>query len=145
MKARIIFHGVAILVLLATVAAAQTPGKPASTAPTGQSADRQSSSPSVSEVTMDNEQARGREAASAMATGRSPHLPLSSAADKSLGSAHAPETLIAFTQADKARGGQTQVLVYKDSEDITSRYRPRNNRNSKSKPTTGSTTIPPGQ
>lgn len=145
MKARIIFHGVAILVLVATVAAAQTPGKPATTAPTGQLADRESNSPSVSDVTMGSEQARGREASSAMATGRRPHQPVLSAADKSLGSVHAPETLIAFTQADKARGGQMQVVVYKDSEDMTTRYRPGNNKTSKSKPTTDSTTTPPSQ
>ena len=145
MKPRIIFHGVAILVLLATVAAAQAPGKPAMTAPTNPSANRESSSPSVSDATIGNEQARGREAASAMATGRRPHQSLLSAADKSLGFGLAPQTLIAFTQADKARGGQMQVVVYKNSEDTTTGSRRGGNKNSKITLTTDSTTTPPGQ
>jgi hypothetical protein len=145
MKPRIIFHGVAILVLLATVAAAQTPGKPAMTAPTSPSANPESSSPSISDVTIGDEQARGREAAGAMVTGRRPHQPVLSAVDKSLGFARVPETLIAFTQADKARGGQMQVVVYKNSEDTTTGSRRGSNKNSKITLTTDSTTTPPGQ
>jgi hypothetical protein len=140
MKARIIFHGAAILVLLATVAAAQAPGKPATTAPTGQSADCESSSPSgVSEVTTGNEQARGREVSSGIVRGRRPHESVGIPADKSLGSAYATETLIAFTQADKARGGQMQVV------DMTNRYRRGNDKTPKIRPATTSTTTPPSQ
>ena len=191
MKVRIIFHGVAILVLVATVASAQSPKKPAKSAPASQSADRESSAPSVSEVTagsaqttdrksgsvivLDREaasgQASGREASSGMATGRRQHEPVL-AADKSLGSAHATESLTAVTQADKAKGGQMEnastnplykpsqnsgsnplyqskdkqaaaasggthdVVEYKDPEDMTTRYRPGNNKTSKIKPST---------
>ena len=63
MKPRILFHVLAVMLLLASVAAAQTPKQKAKTAPTGASADRESSSPSVSE----------REAGSGMATGRRQH------------------------------------------------------------------------
>ncbi len=118
MKARIIFHGVAILVLLTTVAVAQTPVKPAKPAPASQSADRESSAPSVSEVTMGNKQttdrksgsvivldreaasghASGREASSGMATGRRQYQPVVISNDKSLGSAHATEPLAAPSQ-----------------------------------------------
>jgi hypothetical protein len=70
MKVRILFHGVAVVALVATVvAAAQTPStpkKPAGAAPT-QSADRQSSAPSISE----------REASSGMATGKRQYKPIS--------------------------------------------------------------------
>lgn len=139
MKARIIFHGAAILVLLGTVAAAQTPRKPATTVPTGQSADCEFNPPSVSEVTMGNDQARGREASSAMATRRRPHQTVP------LGSGRAPEPLIAFTQADKARGGQMQVVVYKDPEDMTAADERHNNRIAKTRPNIASSTTPPGQ
>ena len=184
MKARIIFHAVAAVVLLTTVAVAQTPKKPATPAPKSQSADRESSAPSVSEVTMSKETAgrksgsviaADREASSGMATGRRQHEPVLLSADKSLGSAHATESLAAPTQADKAKGGQMQnastnplykdnksagtnplyeskdkqaapkpgtnheVVEYKDPEDMTTRYRPGNNKTSKIKPATGST------
>ncbi|MGA8088116.1 MAG: hypothetical protein WCA10_12475 [Terracidiphilus sp.] len=128
MKARIIFHGIAILVLLATVAAAQTSRKPAKPAAAGQSADRESSSPSVSEFTLGDRQttnrklgsvivldreaasghARVREASSGMASGRRQYEQVVMATNKSLGSAHALEPLAAPTQADKAKGGQMQ-------------------------------------
>jgi len=49
MKVRLIFHGVAVLVLIATVAAAQVPKKPAKTAPASQSAVREGSNPFLSE------------------------------------------------------------------------------------------------
>ena len=57
MKARIIFHGVAVLLLLAAVAVAQDKAKQA---PAAQSSDQESSASSAS----------GREASSGMATGR---------------------------------------------------------------------------
>jgi hypothetical protein len=198
MKARIIFHGVAILVLVASVAAAQTPKQPAKPVPAGQSADRESSAPSVSEVTaskaqasdrksgsvimMDRDaasgQASGREASSGMATGRRQYKPIVISKDKSLGSAHATESVTAPMQADKAKGGQMQdattnpmykgnqnagnnplyeskdrpaalnrsasheVVEYKDPEDMTTRYRPGNNKTSKLKPTTGNSNNP---
>ena len=198
MKARIVFHGVAVLVLLTTVAAAQTPAKPAKPAPAGQSADRESSSPSVSEVTMANKstterksgsvivldrdaasgKASGREVSSGMATGRRQHEPMVLATDKSLGSAHATESLAAPAQADTAKGSQLQnastnpmykdntsagnnplyeskdkqaapnpgssheTVEYKDPEDMTTRYRPGNNKTSRIKP---STTNPPAK
>lgn len=187
MKARIIFHGVAILVLLTTVAVAQTPVKPAKPAPASQSANRESSAPSVSEVTMGNKQtndrksgsvvvldreaasghASGREASSGMATGRRQYQPVIISNDKSLGSAHATESL-----DTPAKGGQMQnvstnpmykgdkstgsnplyeskekqaapnpgtshdVVEYKDGEDMTTRYRPGNNKTSRIKPST---------
>lgn len=179
MKARIVFHAIAVLVLLTTVAVAQTPKPPATPAAKGQSADRESSSPSVSEVTMGKQTAGrksgsvivlDREAASGMATGRRQHEPVLSTADKSLGSAHATESLAAPAQADKAKGGNMQnastnpmykdnknegnnplfeskdkkassnagasheVIEYKDPEDMTTRYRPGNNKTSKIKP-----------
>lgn len=202
MKARIIFHAVAVLVLLTTVAAAQTqtPKKPATPAPKGQSADRESSAPSVSEVTMGKQatdrksgsvivldrdtasgHASGREVSSGMATGRRQHEPVLLSDDKSLGSAHATESLAAPTQADKAKGGQMQnastnplykdnksvgtnplyeskdkqaapkpgtnhdVVEYKDPEDMTTRYRPGNNKTSKIKPTSDSTSTSPNK
>ncbi len=171
MKARIIFiifHGVAILVLLATIAAAQTPNQPARPSPASQATDREAASA----------QANGREASSGMATGRRQHEPVVIVTDKSLGSGHAIESLAAPTQADKAKGGQLQnastnplykdnqsagsnplyqskdrqaapkpgssheVVEYKDPEDMTTRYRPGNNKASKIKPTTDSTTTP---
>jgi hypothetical protein len=184
MRARIIFHGVAILVLLTTIAVAQTPVKPAKPAPAGQSADRESSAPSVSEVTMDNKQtterksgsvivldrdtasghASGREVSSGMATGRRQYQPVAISKDKSLGPAHATESLASPTQADTGKGGQMEnastnpmykgnktegnnplyeskekqaasnpgasheVVEYKDGEDMTTRYRPGNNK-----------------
>ncbi len=196
MKVRIIFHGVAILVLAATVASAQSPKKPAKPAPANQSADRESSTPSVSEVTSSSAQttdrksgsviilerdaasghASGREASSGMATGRRQYQPVIITNEKSLGSAHATESVTAATQADKAKGGQMQnastnpmykdnksegsnplyeskgkqaapaagashdVVEYKDPEDMTTRYRPGNNKTSKIKPST--TTAP---
>lgn len=216
MKARMIFHGVAILVLLTTVAVAQTPVKPAKSAPAGQSANRESSAPSVSEITMSNKQtperksgsvivldreattgqASGREASSGMATGRRQHEPVLLESDKSLGSAassretssgmatgrrqyqpvvisndkssaHATESLAAPAQADTtemqnasknpmykdnkstgsnplyeskdklaAPGSSHDTVEYKDSEDMTTRYRPGNNKTSNSKPST---------
>lgn len=60
LKTRIVFHGVAVLFLLAVVAAAQEPKDKKNPAPAPQSSGRESSTPSVSE----------REAASGMATGR---------------------------------------------------------------------------
>ncbi|HMG85572.1 MAG TPA: hypothetical protein VK574_07505 [Terracidiphilus sp.] len=171
MKARLIFHGVAILMLLATIAAAQTPGKP-KTAPAGRSADSEATS----------ERANGREVSKGMAKGRHLRQPMVIAADKSLGSAHATESLVANTQADKARGGQMQsasanliykdskiassnplyeskerqaasssgasheVVEYKDPEDMTTHDRPGNNKTSEIKPSTASaTSTPPGK
>ena len=129
MKARIIFHGVAILVLLTTVAVAQTPAKPAKSAPAGQSTNRESSAPSVSEVTMGKQTTDrksgsvivlDREASSGMATGRRQHEPVSLSADKSLGSAHATESLAAPDQAEKTKGGQMKNAstnpMYKDNK-----------------------------
>ncbi len=176
MKARIFFHGVAILVLLATIAAAQTPKKPAKPTSAGQSVDRESSSPSVSEVTYGNAQTtHPKSASSGLATGRRQHEPVLIVAETSLGSAHAPESPAAPTQADKARGGQMQnastnpmykdtksagnnslyeakdkqaasnlsapheVVEYKDPEDMTTRYRPGNNKTSKIKTSTSTT------
>lgn len=77
MKARIIFHGVAVLVLLATVAAAQQPQDKAKQAPAGKSADRESSTPAVSE----------REAGSGMPTGRRQWEPALSARETGTGMA----------------------------------------------------------
>lgn len=131
MKARIVFHGAAVLVLVATVVAAAqapaTPKKPAPAASTGQSADRESSAPSVSEVTMKSGQANDRksgsvivldrEASSGMATGRRQHEPILTTADKSLGSAHATESVNATEPA--AKSGKMQNAssnpLYKDN------------------------------
>ena len=81
MKARIVFHVAAVVVLAAAVAAAQTPKENAKPSQTGASQDRQSSTPSVSEREMSSGMASGRrqqqpatitarEASSGMATGR---------------------------------------------------------------------------
>ena len=191
MKARIIFHGVAILVLIATVAAAQAPAKnPAKPAPAGQSADRESSAPSVSELTVSKAQSTDRksgsvvvldrEASSGMATGRRQHEPVPSPADKSLGSAHATESISTQAPADKTKGSMQSVsanplykdssnqgnnplyepkdkqaapssgaghdvVEYKDGEDMTTRYRPGNNKTSKAKPATDSPSPSPNK
>ena len=49
MKARLIFHGAAVVLLVATVAAAQAPKEPAKKATASQSSTRESSAPSISE------------------------------------------------------------------------------------------------
>ena len=66
MKARIIFHLAAVVVLTATVAAAQSPKDKANPAQTSTSQERQQSVPSVSE----------REASTGMASGRRQHQPV---------------------------------------------------------------------
>jgi hypothetical protein len=225
MKARILFHGTAVLVLVAAVVAAaqapSTPKKPATAASTGQSADRESSAPSVSEreaqsghasgkrqyspvstsadressapsvseVTMKDAQASDRksgsvivldrESSSGMMTGRRQHEPVLKSADKSLGSAHATESVNAPAPAADAKGGNMQnassnpmykentqsgtnplyeskdkqaaakpgtgheTVEYKDPEDVTTRYRPGNNKTTTVKPTSG--TTPPSK
>lgn len=76
MKARILFHGAAVLVLVTTVVAAQTPSTPkksADAAPKSQSANRQYSVPSVSE----------REASSGMASGKRQYSPVPTSRESS--------------------------------------------------------------
>ncbi len=196
MKARILFHGAAVLVLVAAVvAAAQTPSTPkvpAKAAPNSQTADRESSTPSVSEREAQSGQASGRksgsvivvdrEASSGMATGRRQHEPVLATADKSLESAHATESVTAPAPAADANGGKMgsassnplykdsgtagtnplyeskdkqaaaskpatshETVEYKDGEDMTTRYRPGNNKTSKVKPETGTGATPPSQ
>ena len=181
MKARILLHGAAVLTLIATVAAAQTPPNPknSANAPKSQSADRDAKTPSASEREVSSGMATGRrsgsvivldrEAQTGMATGRRQHQPILTVADKSLGSAHATESVTA--PATDAEGGNTQkassspmykdntksgdnplfeskdkqaaqkpgtsheTVEYKDGEDMTTRYRPGNNKTSKANPT----------
>lgn len=59
MKPRIVFHVFAVLVLIAAVAAAQSPKEKKATA-AGRSADRESSAPSVSEVEMHSGMVTGK-------------------------------------------------------------------------------------
>lgn len=63
MKPRIVFHVFAVLLLVAAVAAAQSPKQKTKSAPVGASADRESSTPSVSE----------REVGSGMPSGKRQH------------------------------------------------------------------------
>ena len=67
MKARIIFHGIAVLVLFTSVAVAQTPKTKSSTSPGSAAHGQESTSASVS----------ARETGSGMATGRRQHEPIS--------------------------------------------------------------------
>ncbi len=173
MKARLIFHGAAVVLLVATVAAAQAPKEPAKKATASQSSTRESSVPSVSEYANSSVQT-AREASSGMATGRRQHEPIAVSADKSLGSAHATESVATAApaaetvssnplhkgnqtagtnplyeskekQAAPSSGASTDVVEYKDGEDGTTRSRPGNNKTSKAKPTTGSGAPPPSR
>lgn len=215
MKARILFHGAAILVLAATVAAAQspsTPNKPANSAPATQSAERQASAPSVSEREASTGMASGkrqhspisisagressapsvseREASSGMASGKRQYsAPSVSEREASSGMAsgkrqHEPvriEAAAPEAAGTDAKGGNMQnassnpmykgntsagsnplyepkdkqaapkpgtshdTVEYKDGEDMTTRYRPGNNKTSNVKPTSGTGTTPPSR
>ncbi len=173
MKARLIFHGAAVVLLVATVAAAQTPKEPAKKTPASQSSNRESSAPSVSEAANSKVQT-AREASSGMATGRHQDAPVTASADKSLSSAHATESVATPApaaetvssnplykgnqsagsnplyqskekQAAASSGAGHDVVEYKDGEDGITRTRPGNNKTSKAKPITGSGTPPPSR
>jgi hypothetical protein len=185
MKARISLRGAAVLALVtAVVAAAQTPStpkKPAAPPTTTQSNDREAQSGQASGRKSGSVIAVDREASSGMASGRRQHEPVLAATDKSLGSAHAIESVTTPEPPTDAKSDQTQkassnplykdkgvagtnplyeakdkqaapkpstsheTVEYKDPEDMTTRYRPGNNKTSKVKPTSSTGTTPPSQ
>jgi hypothetical protein len=140
MKARLIFHGVAALTLIAAVAAAQTPkkpAKPASAAQASATADKSMGSAHASESV-------ATPAPAATAKGDEMKTVSSNPLYKGNESAGAnPLYQSKEKQAAPGSAGSTHVVEYKDGEDMTTRYRPGNNKTSKIKPTTGSETTPP--
>ena len=95
MKARIVFHVAAVVVLAAAVAAAQTPKENAKPSQTGASQDRQASTPSVSE----------REMSSGMAPGRRQHQPATDTAREA--------------SSGMATGRKSGSVIVQDSESVT--------------------------
>jgi hypothetical protein len=95
LKARIVFHVAAVVVLAAAVAAAQTPKENAKPSQTGASQDRQSSTPSVSE----------REMSSGLASGRRQHQPATDTAREA--------------SSGMATGRKSGSVIVQDSESVT--------------------------
>jgi hypothetical protein len=125
LKARIMFHVGAVVVLAAAVAAAQAPKDKSKPAQTSASQDRQSSAPSVSERETSTGMASGRrqhqpaiitarEASSGMATGRSAQV-----GESSQPSAAADVVTAREASSGMATGRKSGSVIMQDRESVT--------------------------
>ncbi len=113
MKARILFHGATVLVLVATFAAAQTPAtpkKPTTPASTGETHDREGTTPSVSEGEVHSGATTGKRQHGPVLTSAAPAEPAGHSADRESSAPSVSEVTMGSGQTTDRKSGSVIVV-----------------------------------